>query len=73
MTKKDMHRYDDMLYMEHHRSKKRAPMPIEDRAAQFAPFAALTGYGSAVEEMAGDHEKRAIKAGDDRETAPESI
>ena len=44
--------YDDILYLEHHVSEKRAPMPIADRAAQFSPFAALTGYDDVVKETA---------------------
>ncbi len=42
----------DMLYMERPKSKRHAPMPLENRAAQFAPFAALTGYDDAVDETA---------------------
>lgn len=34
----------------HHISKTRPQMPMSDRAAQFAPFAALTGYDSAIKE-----------------------
>lgn len=41
-----------MLALPHHQSSQRAHMPIPDRAAQFAPFAALTGYGEAVRETA---------------------
>ena len=44
--------YDDIIHLPHHRSKTHAHMPIADRAAQFAPFAALTGYGDAVKETA---------------------
>lgn len=47
---KDKGRYDDILYLEHYRSKERAAMSLEDRAAQFAPFMALTGYEDAIEE-----------------------
>lgn len=42
--------YDDILFLPHHRSKKRSPMSIQDRAAQFSPFAALTGFDAAIEE-----------------------
>lgn len=42
--------YDDILFLPHHRSKKRSPMSIQDRAAQFSPFAALTGFDVAIEE-----------------------
>ena len=41
-----------MLYMERPVSKRHTPMSLENRAAQFAPFAALTGYDEAVEETA---------------------
>ncbi|MBQ6401312.1 MAG: hypothetical protein IJI20_03390 [Firmicutes bacterium] len=51
-TNKDPHRYDDILYEQRPVSRKHVPMKREDRAAQFAPFAALTGYGEAVSEMA---------------------
>ena len=47
-----MNKYDDIIYLEHHTSVKRPRMPIRDRAAQFAPFAALTGYDTMVEEAA---------------------
>lgn len=43
-------KYADMIYMPHHISKKHPQMPLIDRAAQFAPFAALTGYGAAIKE-----------------------
>ena len=46
----DEHRYDDMLDMPHHVSPKRPKMSLHDRAAQFAPFAALTGFGAAITE-----------------------
>ena len=52
MTNPDEHRYDDMLYLPHHTSLTRRPMPLADRAAQFSPFAALTGYEAAIQETA---------------------
>ncbi len=42
--------YEDILYLPHHQSPKREHMSLRDRAAQFAPFAALTGYEDAIEE-----------------------
>ena len=44
--------YVDIIILPHHISKKHRPMPREARAAQFAPFAALTGYESDVNEAA---------------------
>ena len=43
-------RYDEIISLPHHVSKTRPQMPMSDRAAQFAPFAALTGYDAAIKE-----------------------
>ena len=43
-------RYDEIINLPHHVSTTRPQMPLSDRAAQFAPFAALTGYESAIKE-----------------------
>lgn len=43
-------RYQEIIELPHHISKTRPQMPMSDRAAQFAPFAALTGYDSAIKE-----------------------
>ena len=51
--------YDDIIHLPHHRSQTHPPMPLQDRAAQFAPFAALTGYGAALHETARLTEQRA--------------
>lgn len=45
-------KYDDIISLPHHVSPVHPTMPVGDRAAQFAPFAALTGYEEAVEEAA---------------------
>lgn len=42
--------YDDIINLPHHVSKKHPHMSIEARSAQFAPFAALVGYGDVVKE-----------------------
>ena len=47
-----MNRYMDMLSLPHPVSKKRPRMAVQDRAAQFAPFAALTGYEAVIRETA---------------------
>ena len=44
----DIHRYDDIIDRQRPISLKRTPMSPEKRAAQFAPFAALTGYEDAI-------------------------
>ena len=43
-------KYDDIINLPHHISKKHPQMTLEARAAQFAPFAALTGYDDEVKE-----------------------
>lgn len=43
-------KYDDIIHLPHHVSRTHPPMDIMDRAAQFSPFAALTGYEAAAEE-----------------------
>lgn len=44
--------YSDIIHLPHHQSKRHPQMSVEERAVQFAPFAALTGYGSAISEAA---------------------
>ena len=44
--------YEDIIHLPHHVSRNHPQMPMLDRAAQFAPFAALTGYEAAVGETA---------------------
>ena len=46
------HRYDSIKKLPHHQSVTRPHMSLNDRAAQFSPFAALTGYEDAVAEAA---------------------
>lgn len=47
-----MSRYDSIIGLPHPAPAKRAPMSMHDRAAQFAPFAALTGFGAEITEAA---------------------
>lgn len=44
--------YDDIINLPHHQSKVRPQMSLYNRAAQFSPFSALTGYEDAIEETA---------------------
>ena len=46
----DTGKYDDIINLPHHVSQKHRRMSLLDRAAQFAPFAALSGYEEAVKE-----------------------
>lgn len=47
-----MNEYDDIINLPHHVSKVHPQMSMMNRAAQFAPFAALTGHAAAIEETA---------------------
>jgi len=42
--------YDDIIHLPHYEPKNHPRMSMWNRAAQFAPFAALTGYGDAIQE-----------------------
>ena len=44
--------YDDIINLPHPTSARHPRMPMADRAAQFAPFAALAGHGAAIRETA---------------------
>ena len=48
----DPHRYDDIIDLPHHVSSTRRRMSARERAAQFAPFAALSGYDEMIDEEA---------------------
>ena len=59
-------KYNDIINLPHYTSEKRAKMSIYDRAAQFSPFAALTGYDAAVMEAARITERRVELSEDSR-------
>ena len=50
MENQDNHRYDDIINLPNPTSKKHPRMSLYDRAAQFSPFAALTGHEAAIKE-----------------------
>lgn len=50
--KRDIHDYQNIINLPRHISQKHPHMSIHDRAAQFAPFAALTGHGETINETA---------------------
>ena len=60
-----MSKYDDIIGLEHHVSKTHPHMSVADRAAQFAPFAALTGYEEVIDE-AGRLTQQKFQADEDR-------
>ena len=51
-------KYDDIIHLPHHVSQTHPRMPMQDRAAQFSPFAALTGYGAVIRETGRLTERR---------------
>lgn len=50
MSLLNSHKYDDIINLPHHVSQNHPPMELIDRAAQFSPFAALSGFEEAIEE-----------------------
>ncbi|MBR4866690.1 MAG: hypothetical protein IKU11_08375 [Clostridia bacterium] len=57
--------YEDIIHLPHHVSKTRPPMSMADRAAQFSPFAALTGYDDAIRET-GRLTDEKLESGEER-------
>ena len=57
--------YDDIINLPHHVSKRHPQMSMWNRAAQFAPFAALTGYEDAIKESAQENESSYETKNDD--------
>ena len=50
--------YSDIIDLKHHKSENYPWMPEEDRAAQFAPFAALVGFEELIGKTAREHMER---------------
>lgn len=61
MTLQTTSRYDDIIDMPHHVSRRHPPMPRLDRAAQFMPFAALSGYEQIIAHKAQEVEREVQK------------
>ncbi len=64
--------YEEMYEMEHPTSRKHPRMPREARAAQFAPFAALTGYEAVLRE-ANQRTEEEVERAQGREELPEIV
>lgn len=56
--------YEDILHLPHHISPTRPQMSMENRAAQFSPFAALVGYDAAIDETARHTETQIVLSED---------
>lgn len=54
--------YDDIIHLPHHQSKTHPQMSLYDRAAQFSPFRALTGFEDAIDESARLTDSRAARS-----------
>ena len=67
------HRYDDIINLPHHVSAVRKRMSMHDRAAQFSPFAALTGYDDAIDETARLTDKQFELSEDERNRLDEQL
>lgn len=59
MKQEKLEAYADMLALPHPEPRSRQRMPLANRAAQFAPFDALTGYGALITETARETEEEA--------------
>lgn len=66
MNDKYDHQYDDIINLPHHVSPTRPQMSMINRAAQFSPFAALTGYDAAIKETGRLTDSRIELLEDDR-------
>ena len=52
------HEYDDIINLPHHVSTRHIPMSLYSRSAQFAPFAALTGYEEIIYETTKENDEK---------------
>lgn len=68
-----MGKYDDIINLSHHTSKNHPQMSLENRAAQFAPFAALVGYSEAITSSKEIHDDKVLLAEDKKEELEEIL
>lgn len=66
-------KYEDIIHLPHHSSTTRQRMSREARAAQFSPFAALTGYEAAVRETARQTDTQSVLTEDEKEQINEKL
>lgn len=67
-----MGKYDDIINLQHHVSTKHPRLSVEQRAAQFAPYSALSGYGDAIKETSRITENK-IELSDDEKSKIDNI
>lgn len=65
--------YDDIINLPRPVSERHVPMSVEDRAAQFSPFAALTGHDAAIRETARRTNRRIELSDDARASLDEKL
>ena len=65
--------YDDIIHLPHHVSEIHPQMTIINRAAQFSPFAALTGYEDALGETSRLTDAKVALAEDEKEILDEKL
>ena len=68
-----MNNYEDIINLPHHTSKNHKSMSIQNRAAQFSPFSALTGYEAAIKETERITEEKKILEEDVKEAINENL
>ena len=73
MPDNDVHRYDDIIDLPHHQSAVHPHMSAIDRAAQFSPFAALTGYDDAIAETARLTDAKLVLSDEQMESLNETL
>jgi hypothetical protein len=66
-------RYDDIINLPHPVSRRHPQMPPADRAAQFSPFAALTGYDAEIQETARQTDRRIELDEDEKRTLDDTL
>lgn len=62
-----MNKYQDIINLPHKEPKNHPRMPIENRAAQFAPFAALTGFNEMIKEITRSVDKKRVLTEEEKE------
>lgn len=71
MSLQQTDRYDDIINLPHHRSCTRPHMSMHNRAAQFMPFAALTGYDDIIKQTA-THSNEAVERANTPSISPKA-